>query len=115
MQSFVASTMSIMIFACWYIPESPRWLLNKNKRKAAYEQLNDVSGLRYNINTPPHHEDPNLKKTFVPCEMFLFLYQRVLKDFVIFNLLVSISSLTYTSGSLFIFDVIIQFSNGLQF
>ncbi|CAH1371363.1 unnamed protein product [Tenebrio molitor] len=100
LQSFVASTMSIMIFACWYIPESPRWLLNKNKRKAAYEQLNDVSGLRYNINTPPHHEDPNLKKTFVPCEMFLFLYQRVLKDFVIFNLLVSISSLTYTSGKL---------------
>ncbi|CAH1371366.1 unnamed protein product [Tenebrio molitor] len=95
----IASTIFIVVFACWYIPESPRWLFNKKKKKKAYDLLKEISGLKYKIGITETTEK-NLRKATVFQKMFKFLFENKLKHFIISGLLVAISSLNYSCGKL---------------
>jgi hypothetical protein len=95
---FIASTNCIMIFACWYTPESARWLINKNKIKEAFQVLNEISGKLYTL---PEQQEENvkLKKTTITYQMMLFLFTNKLKHFLIICLSMVIASLNYNFAS----------------
>jgi hypothetical protein len=105
----IASTIFIVVFACWYIPESPRWLFNKKKKKKAYDLLKEISGLKYKIGITETTEN-NLRKTTVFQKMFKFLFENKLKHFIISGLLVTISSLNYSCGSMLILKMFCHFT-----
>ncbi|CAH1371367.1 unnamed protein product [Tenebrio molitor] len=96
---FIASTNCIMIFACWYTPESARWLINKNKIKEAFQVLNEISGKLYTL---PEQQEENvkLKKTTITYQMMLFLFTNKLKHFLIICLSMVIASLNYNFAKL---------------
>ncbi|CAH1371368.1 unnamed protein product [Tenebrio molitor] len=95
---FIAATNSIMIFACWYTPESPRWLLNKNKKEQAYKQLSEISGLVYELKRRDDAPENNISMGYgkVFWKMLSFMVRRKLKCFLIICLSMSIASLHYT-------------------
>ncbi|CAH1371365.1 unnamed protein product, partial [Tenebrio molitor] len=96
-QITVASSVTIMIFACWYMPESPRWLYNKNKKEKAYAQLCEISGLLYTFQLNRNLENPELENNNVLYGMFAFLCRKTKKYFILCNLLMTVSSLSYNS------------------
>jgi hypothetical protein len=92
-----------MIFACWYTPESPRWLLNKNKKEQAYKQLSEISGLVYELKRRDDAPENNISMGYgkVFWKMLSFMVRRKLKCFLIICLSMSIASLHYTFASMF--------------
>ncbi|XP_068908081.1 solute carrier family 22 member 7-like isoform X2 [Tenebrio molitor] len=96
-QSTIASTVIIMIFTCWYMPESPRWLYNKHKKEKAYAQLCEISGLLYRFQLNRNLENPELENNNVLFDMFAFLCRRTKKYLILCNLLMTASGLSYNS------------------
>ncbi|XP_063923447.1 glucose transporter GlcP-like [Zophobas morio] len=92
--TFVTSTLTCTVFATWYSPESPRWLLNKNRRQEAYDQLSDISQRIYDIQVV---EAPNnVTKMKILVDMMKYLFKRRLKQHLVCNVLLSVSSLNYS-------------------
>jgi hypothetical protein len=89
-----------MIFTCWYMPESPRWLYNKHKKEKAYAQLCEISGLLYRFQLNRNLENPELENNNVLFDMFAFLCRRTKKYLILCNLLMTASGLSYNSLSM---------------
>ncbi|XP_015835143.2 solute carrier family 22 member 16 isoform X1 [Tribolium castaneum] len=96
--TFVSSINVLIIFACWYIPESPRWLLNKNKQRKVYDQLNDVSGLIYTVQVRNGAE--TAMKIEILRRMFLFLFKSKMKYFLLISWSMIISSFLYNCSKM---------------
>ncbi|XP_044254928.1 solute carrier family 22 member 16-like [Tribolium madens] len=96
--TFISSINVLIIFGCWYIPESPRWLLNKNKQKEVYKQLNDISGLIYTVQITA--SEGNTKKTKEFYRMFLYLFKSKLKYFLLISWSMIISSFLYNCSKM---------------
>jgi hypothetical protein len=82
------------------MPESPRWLYNKNKKEKAYAQLCEISGLLYTFQLNRDLENAELENNNVLYGMFAFLCRKTKKYFILCNLLMAVSSLSYNSLSM---------------
>lgn len=94
---FAAATNSLIVFAWWYTPESPRWLLNNCKKKEAYGQLNEISGLIYKISINPCPARLQTGIIFLRSIRYLFRI-KTLTQFVIICLSEYIASFYYNAA-----------------
>ncbi|XP_063922986.1 solute carrier family 22 member 2-like [Zophobas morio] len=109
--TFAATASTCAIFATWYIPESPRWLFNKNKKRQVYDQLNEISGLKYEItlaNAPPEG-DSHLRICY---DMFRYITREKLKHIIICNICIGAAGANFSTARL---KVTLYYNNADEF
>ncbi|XP_063922987.1 uncharacterized protein LOC135137296 [Zophobas morio] len=70
-----------LFFTCWYIPESPRWLINTNRIQAVYQQLNEISGKIYFFGEENAAAQP-IRQITLAKNMFGFLFKNKMKNLI---------------------------------
>lgn len=101
LQLVIASSIFTVIFGCWYMPNSPRWLLCKYRKEEAFYLLMTLSGTQH---IHPHSyviETKRLETTKIRIffEMVKYLLRKRIRIFLIFCVLFSISTLFFSCSS----------------